>query len=230
MRIGIVPFALIAALMGSAHGPAMAQSPMSDSGKALLGSWEFSNADRDKVCQATFKADATKAGFKVEFDADCATKFTLVNDVAGWTFPEGDLLRLVDAQGKTLVEFSEVESGIYEAPTPGVGVLFLQNAATVGPPPKPAEQVAGEWTVTRRGAPVCGLTLSATPAKDAYTLIVKPGCDAAVTRLNFAQWRLDREELTLMPARGNPWRFEEVDNGTWRRTPETADQYMLVRQ
>lgn len=220
--------ACLAALFAAA--PALAQTAaMGDSAKALLGSWEFSNADRDKVCQATFKADATKTGFKVEFDADCANKFPLVNDVTGWTFPEGDLLRLVDAQGKTLVEFSEVESGIYEAPTPGVGVLFLQNAAAVGPPPKPAEQVAGEWTVTRRGVSVCSLTLSATPAKDGYTLIVKPGCDAAVTRLNFAQWRLDREELTLIPARGNPWRFEEADGG-WRRTPDTADQYMLVRQ
>lgn len=232
MKLGRIIACVIAAL---AAAPAMAQNapqntPMSESGKALLGAWEFSNADRDKICQATFKADATKGGFKVEFDADCASKFPLVADVVGWTFPEGDLLRLVDAQGKTLVEFSEVESGIYEAPTPGVGVLFLQNAASVGPPPKPPEQVAGEWTVTRRGARVCSLTLSATPANDGYTLVVKPGCDAAVARLNFAQWRLDREELTLMPARGNPWRFEEVDAGSWRRTPETADQYMLVRQ
>lgn len=225
-RSGIIAFVAVAL----ATGAVMAQTaPMGDSGKALLGSWEFSNADRDKTCQATFKADATKVGFKVEFDAGCAAKFALVNDVAGWTFPEGDLLRFVDAQGKVLVEFSEVESGIYEAPTPGVGVLFLQNAASVGPPPKPPEQVAGDWAVKRRGATVCMLTLSATPSNDGYTLIVKPGCDAAVTRLNFTQWRIDREELTLSPARGNPWRFEEVDNG-WRRTPETADQYMLVRQ
>ena len=55
-----------------------------------------------------------------------------MSDVAGWDFPDNDLLRLLDAQGKSLVEFSEVEDGIYEAPTPGVGVLFLQNAAAAG--------------------------------------------------------------------------------------------------
>jgi hypothetical protein len=231
MRTGILTLASVAALVaGAALAQAPQNAPMGDSAKALLGSWDFSNADRDKICQATFKADATRAGFKVEFDADCVAKFPLVADVAGWTFPEGDLLRLVDAQGKMLVEFSEVESGIYEAPTPGVGVLFLQNAAAAGPPPKPAEQVAGEWTVTRRGAPVCRLTLTATPANDGYTLVVKSGCDAAITRLNLTQWRLDRDELTLVPARGSPWRFEEGDNGTWQRTPETADQYMMVRQ
>jgi hypothetical protein len=34
----------------------------------------------------------------------------------------------------------------------------------------------------------------------------------------------------LVPARGNPWRFEEIDNTTWRRLPETADPITLVRQ
>ena len=34
----------------------------------------------------------------------------------------------------------------------------------------------------------------------------------------------------LVPARGNPWRFEEVDNTIWRRVPESADQITLVRQ
>ena len=61
-------------------------------------------------------------------------------------------------------------------------------------------------------------------------LTVKPGCDPAIAQLNFTQWRIDRDELMLVPARGNPWRFEEVDNTTWRRVPESADQITLVRQ
>ncbi len=96
----------------------------------MIGSWEFSNADRDKICTATFSSDLTPVGFKVEFDANCGSLFPLVNNIVGWKFPDNDLLYLLDAGGKALVEFSEVEDGIYEAPTPGVGVLFLQNAAT----------------------------------------------------------------------------------------------------
>jgi hypothetical protein len=212
---------------------AVAQAPavLGDSGKALIGTWEFSNADRDKVCSATFKSDGTKVGFKVEFDKACADLFPIVNDVAGWVFPDNDLLRLLDAQGKVLVEFSEVETGIYEAPTPGVGVLFLQNAAAAGPPPKPLEQVAGEWAITRaNGAPICAVTLSASAVKDGFALTVKPGCDAAIARLNFTQWRLDSDELLLVPARGNPWRFEEVEVGNWRRMPESAGAIFLKRQ
>ncbi|MEI9804033.1 MAG: AprI/Inh family metalloprotease inhibitor [Pseudolabrys sp.] len=223
---------LFIALTASLIGPALAQSAaLGDSAKALIGTWEFSNADRDKTCSATFKSDPTKVGFKVEFDQNCANLFPLVASVAGWTFPEGDLLRLLDAQGKVLVEFSEVEDGIYEAPTPGLGVLFLQNAAAAGPPPKQPDAVAGTWAVTRRnGAAVCTLGLSANPAKDGFALIVMPGCDASIARLNFTQWQLDRDQLMLVPARGNPWRFEEVEGGNWRRVPETADAITLVRQ
>jgi len=79
-------------------------------------------------------------------------------------------------------------------------------------------------------APICLLTLTATAVKDAFVLTVKPGCDAAIARLNFTQWRMDRGELVLVPARANPWRFEEIDNVSWRRLPESADAIMLVRQ
>ena len=184
-------------------GAAQAQAPLGDSAKAVIGSWEFSNADRDKICTATFKSDPTRVGFKVEFDANCATLFPLVADVAGWSFPEGDLLRLLDAQGKALVEFSEVEDGIYEAPTPGVGVLFLQSAASAGPAPKPAEQLAGEWAI-KRGPDklLCSLTLANTPLRDDLALTVKPGCDATIVRVGFTQWRMDRGELVLVSTRG----------------------------
>jgi hypothetical protein len=204
-------------------GATLAQTPatLGDSAKAMVGAWEFSNADRDKVCTVTFKSDRTTVGFTVEFDKNCTNLFPLVADIAGWNFPENDLLRLLDAQGKSLLEFSEVEDGIYEAPTPGVGVLFLQNAATAAPPPKPPEQVAGDWAIVRGGKPLCQLILA---------MKIKPGCDPAIARLNFTQWKIDRDELMLAPARGNAWRFEEADANSWRRVPEAANPYSLVRQ
>jgi len=219
--------ALLFAVVAAA--PALAQSGLGDSAKGLIGSWEFSNADRDKVCTATFKSDPTPVGFKVEFDANCGNLFPLVLKVVGWKFPDNDNLFLLDSDGKTLVEFSEVETGMYEAPTPGVGVLFLQAAAG-GPPPKPPEQVAGTWAIIRGGKTICTLTLAATPLRDGFALAAQPGCDAEFTRLNVSQWRLDRGELLLVPARGNPWRFEEADGGNWRRVPESAVETLLVRQ
>jgi Protease inhibitor Inh len=227
LRLGLIVVAVAAA------GVAFAQtSSLGDSAKALIGAWEFSNADRDKICTATFKSDPTPVGFKVEFDKNCATLFPIVANVAGWIFNENDLLRLLDAQKKTLIEFSEVEDNIYEAPTPGLGVLFLQNAADAGPSSKPPEQVAGDWAVVRgSGAPLCRLTLTTNAVgDDGLALTVQPGCDAAIARLNFGQWRMDRGELMIYPARGNPWRFEAVDDSSWRRLPESDNGYMLVKQ
>jgi hypothetical protein len=194
-------------LAGSAFAQAPAQ--LGDSAKRVVGSWEFSNADRDRTCTATLKGESGPAGLKIEFDANCVNLFPIVKDVAGWRFPENDLLYFVDARGRSLVEFSEVEDGIFEAPTPGVGVLFLQNAAAAAGPSKSADLVAGDWAIVRKGgAPVCVLTLAIIKAGEGLAVTVKPGCDATLARINFTQWRIDRDELMLLPARGNPWPSE----------------------
>lgn len=222
----------IAALICLLAAPATAQPAptLGDSAKGMLGSWEFSNADRDKICTATFKSDRTAVGFRVEFDANCVNLFPLVSSVGGWTFPDNDLLRLLDTQGRAIAEFSEVEDGIYEAPTPGVGVLFLQNAAAAAPPAKTPQQVAGSWVVMQGERQLCALVLTPTAVKDAFAVTVRPGCDPGIAQQNFAQWRLERDELVLVPSRGNPWRFEEIENGVWRRLPETADALTLVKR
>jgi hypothetical protein len=226
-RLAVIWFALLCAT-----GAALAQAPATpgDSAKAMIGTWEFSNAERDKICTVTFKDDPAPVGFKLEFDKNCVVLFPLVSGVVGWNFPENDLLHLLDAQRRPLVEFSEVEDGIYEAPTPGVGVLFLQNPASAGVPSKPPEQVAGNWTIMRAGKPLCQLTLAADPVEDGMAVKIKPGCDPAVARLNLTQWKIDGDELMLVPARGGAWRFEEADANSWRRVPEAANPYSLVRQ
>ncbi len=225
--------AIIVAVSCLACPASLAQTPaaLSDDAKAVLGTWEFSNADRDKVCPVTFKDDRSPGGFEVDFDPSCSKLFPLVDGVVAWIYRQNDLLRLLDAEGKSLVEFSEVEDGIFEAPTPGIGVLFLQNPANAGPPPKPPEQVAGDWAIVRgSGAPLCQLSLTTNAVQDGLALTVKPGCDPAIARLNLTLWRIDRDQLMLVSPSGNPWRFEEVDGKTWRRVPESADAIMLVRQ
>ena len=223
--------ASFAVLLLASGALAQTAAPLGESAKGMIGTWEFSNAGRDKICIADFKSDATAVGYKVEFDADCASLFPLVSNIAGWKYPDNDLLYLLDAQGQALVEFSEVEDGIFEAPTPGLGVLFLQNSAAANPPARPPEQVAGHWALQRgNGAVLCTFTLAVTPTKDGLALNVLPGCDAATAKLAFTQWRLDKGDLLLMPAKGEPWRFAEVDDRSWARLPEGADQIRLVRQ
>ena len=197
----------------------------------MIGTWEFSNADRDRTCTVTFKAEPAGGNYRLEFDSKCASLFPLVSGVASWKYPQNDLLYLLDAQGKSVVEFSEVEDSIFEAPTPGVGVLFLQNPGAVPPPAKSAAQVAGNWSLkSGDGRVLCQLRLTPTAVKDAFALAIEPGCDAAIARLNLTQWRLEREELLLVPVRGTPWRFESLDDATWGRLPESDNRMTLVRR
>jgi hypothetical protein len=214
--------------------PAPASPPQeAQSGAAKLVSmpWEFSNADHDKTCTITFKTDPAPVGRKLEFDKNCATLFPLVKDIEGWTYPDNDLLRLVDARGKALVEFSEVETGIYEAPTQGIGVLFMQAANSASPdqPQQTPEQMAGDWTVMRSDKPLCVVTLANTPGRNGLALTVKPGCAGSIAQLNFVSWQMDNGELVLQSTGKTVWRFEEGE-GTWRRVPDGANPITLVRQ
>ena len=233
MHRGAVWLALILLFAAGASAPAQAEPAapaLSDAAKALIGSWEFANADRDKRCTITFRTDVSPAGLKVEFDRPCVGLYPFVRDIAAWSLNEGDFLRLLDAKGKSVLEFSEVESGIYEAPKPGEGILFIQNASAAGPEPRTAAQMAGEWVIQRNGRQICALTLSNTAVGEEFAVRVKQPCDQLVTRFAPATWSMERGELVMKPARGQPWRFEEGDEQAWRRVPSTADSMQLIKK
>jgi hypothetical protein len=209
-----------------------AQAPLSDDAKAMAdGTWEFSNADRDKRCTLTFRTDPAATGMRLEFDRGCASLFPFVKEIVGWSLTQNDFLRLLDAKGQSVLEFSEVESRIYEAPRPGEGILFIQASTAVGPPPKEADQMFGDWTLTRGGGnAICTFTLANTPVgDDYYALKLKPGCDPLVTRFAPTAWQMDRGELVLRNARNGSWRFSEGDESAWQRVPEGPQPLTLVR-
>ena len=221
-------------LAGLAAG-ARAQAPLSDEAKAMAdGTWEFSNADRDKRCTLTFRTDPAAVGMRLEFDRGCAGLFPFVKEIVGWSLTQNDFLRLLDAKGQSVLEFSEVESRIFEAPRPGEGILFIQSSTAVGPPPKEADQMLGDWALQRAGKAICAFTLANTPAgDDFFALKLKAGCDALVTRFAPTAWQMDRGELVLRNARSQTWRFAEVvgedDRSSWQRVPEGPQPMTLVR-
>jgi hypothetical protein len=210
---------------------ALAQAP-SEAARNMVGTWEMSNSERDKLCNLTFKTDPARGGFKVEFDAACAEAIPPLKSVEAWTLND-ETLRLIDGRGRTVFEMSEVEVGMFEGERKEEGLYFLQTAASaaVFTPKRSVEQMAGEWSMTKSDKPVCNLTLTDRQTKgfDEYVLSVKSPCDPAMTRLNPNVWRLDRGELVLVSPNGQVWRFEEREPSKWRRVPEGADAIGLVK-
>src|SRR6516165_6010237 len=222
--------ALIAAALCS-NGAAAQEAPASPEAlNAMIGNWEFSNADRDKVCRFAFRSDAAAGGYKVDIEKNCATLFPSTKDVVGWTLDSFGTLRLLDKASNAVIELTEAENGIFDGFQLGEGRYVLQSATAA--PVRTAEELVGDWGIARgTGKPICLLTLASTPAgPDNLPLKVKPGCDAFVARFGPVSWRIDRGELVLVAARGQTWRFAEDDANTWTRVPESTDPVILVRQ
>jgi hypothetical protein len=224
------------AIAGSICCGALAQdnSTLSDAADAMVGAWEFSNADHDKVCRFNFRTDALAGGYRLEIDRNCANVFPSTKEVVAWAIDGFGTLRLLDARGAALIELSEAEKGIFDGFQPDEGRYILQSAAAA--PVRSADDLVGEWAVARgTGKPICMLTLANNPAgagagTDTLALKIKPGCDPLIMRFGPIAWRMDQGELVFSSARGQIWRFEENDPNTWQRVPETADPILLVRQ
>jgi hypothetical protein len=201
-----------------------------DAAAAMIGTWEFSNADHNKVCRFTFRSETAPGGRRIEIDKSCPSLFPSTKDISGWALDNYGDLRLIDKLGEAVIELTQVESGMYDGFSPGEGRYILQSTAAA--PVHSAEDMVGDWAVARStGKPICTLTLANNPtAGGALALRLKAGCDPVVTRFNPTAWRMQEGELVLLSARGQSWQFEETEPDTWQRVPESSDPILLVRQ
>ena len=225
--------AALVVFAAAAQAPAPPSPATTEAFKAMIGKWEVSNADHDRTCMLTLRADPSGNVFKLELEKACPTQMPELKDVVSWTIGGLDIVRLVDGKGKPVMDFTEVESGIFEAQRPGEGIFFMQNAAVAASPVGlAADQMAGDWGVVRgSGKTICTITLTNTAAaQDSFALKLKPGCDAFVTRFGPAAWYMDHGELVLRSKGGQFWRFEESDPTNWSRVPEGREPISLVRQ
>jgi hypothetical protein len=220
--------------------PPQATEPQSDQPQTqtkdpvadMIGAWELSNADHDKICKLNFRADTVTGGHRLDIDRNCPNVFPSSKDIVAWTIDNYGNLRLLDAGSEAVIELSQVEGGMFDGFKPEEGRYVLQAAAAVQT--RSTDDLVGDWAIARgAGKPICALTLANTPAAtggDYLALKLKAGCDVLVTRFGPTSWRMDNGELVLSSVRGQTWRFEENDLNTWERVPETPDPVLLVRQ
>jgi len=221
-------FAALIALVGS---PARSQDAGSLK-KEMIGQWELSTTDRSKTCVVTIKPDQTPQGLKLELEPACAAALPFTKDITGWTIRGLDIVRLQDAKGEAVLDFTEVEAGILEGMRQGEGVYILQNLAAARSLAKSMDQMIGDWSMVRgNGNTICGLTLTNNDAgNDNFQVFLKPKCDSTVAAFAPSQWRLEHGQIMLMSDRGETWRFEADDNAQWRLVPDSADPLIMLRQ
>jgi hypothetical protein len=228
-RRGIAVAALLGALVCAP--PAVSQDAATLK-KDMVGQWELSTTERSKTCVVTLKGDASPQGLKLELEPTCAKALPFTKDITAWNVKGLDIVRLQDAAGQPVIDFTEVESGIFEGLRQGEGIYILQNLAAARSLAKSMDQMIGDWAMVRgNGQAICGLTLTNTEATpDNFQVFLKPRCDPAVAAFAPTAWRLERGELLLMSASGEAWRFQADDNAQWRRVPDSADPLIMLRQ
>ena len=236
----MIGFAVACGLCGAA--PAQEPTNSRDGPNAMTGTWEFSNADHDKICRFTFRAEAVAGGYRLEVDRNCANLFPSTKDVIGWALDTFGSLRLLDARGNAIIELTEAEDGIFDGFQPGEGRYVLQSAArSAGPYRRRHGWRLGDGAGNRQA--------------DLYSDIGKqPHCCKQSRRRHQSRWigkfvaqdqaRLRRVCDPLRSGRladrsrgpgfavgrGQTWRFEEDEPNTWLRVPEVTDHVTLVRQ
>ena len=170
---------------------------------------------------------------KLELEPSCAAALPFTRDIKGWSIKGLDIVRLQDNAGEAVIDFTEVETGIFEGLRQGEGVYILQNLAAARSLAKSMDQMIGDWAMVRgnNGQTVCGLTLTNNDAgQDNFQVFLKPKCDAVIAAFAPTQWRLDHGQMLLMSNRGDTWRFEADDNAQWRLVPDSADPLIMLRQ
>lgn len=211
--------------------PARAQQPQDALKKEMIGQWELSTTERSKTCVVTMKNEGSAQALKLELEPSCPAALPFTKDITAWSIKGLDIVRMQDAAGQPVIDFTEVESGIFEGLRQGEGVYILQNLAAARSLAKSMDQMIGDWQMVRAsGRQVCGLTLTNTEATgDNFQVFLKPKCDPAVAAFAPTQWRLERGQIILMSKTGDTWQFEADDNAQWRRVPDTADALIMLR-
>jgi hypothetical protein len=231
-RVAVAALLALVAVLGSPASPARSQDAASTLKKDMIGQWELATTDRSKTCVVTLKSDATPQGLKLDLEPGCAAALPFTKDIVAWNIKGlGDIVRLQNAAGEAVVDFTEVESGIFEGLRTGEGVYILQNLAAARSLAKSMDQMIGDWSMVRgNGLAICGLTLTNTEAgQDNFQVFLKPKCDPAVAAFAPTQWRLEHGQMLLMSAKGETWQFEADDNAQWRRVPDSADPLIMIR-
>ncbi|HSS86581.1 MAG TPA: AprI/Inh family metalloprotease inhibitor [Reyranella sp.] len=228
MRLQAPVIAFLASLVLALPAQAQQQDALK---KEMIGQWELSTTERSKTCVVTIKNEAAPGGLKLELEPGCAAALPFTQDIKAWSVKGLDIVRMQDATGNSVIDFTEVESGIFEGLRQGEGVYILQNLAAARSLAKSMDQMIGDWQIVRgNGRPICGLTLTNTEATgDNFQVFLKPKCDPAIATFGPTQWRLERGQILLLSKTGEAWQFEADDNAQWRRVPDSADGLVMLR-
>ena len=177
--------------------------------RTLAGTWLVAPANGEPGCRVTLATTTSIGGYGLTTSPDCARRVPVIADAAAWHPVDG--LSFLGPTRQTLLAFRENEDASYSAMEPDPGYVLVSAPDGVDRVPN-ARDAFGDWVMRRPGGEIlCRVHLSDRPppgGQESYAVRVTPqGCQASVTRLRLASWRIEAPKLVLYGLDGNSLSF-----------------------
>ncbi|MDE1569520.1 protease inhibitor Inh/omp19 family protein [Aquabacter sediminis] len=219
--------------------PAKVDPALQAAAQKIAGPFILSSADGARTCPLTLRADPASnaasgsgAAFLVSQEGGPCTAIAFAPQMVAWSLDPSGAIRLLDAQGRLGVEFTEATGGSYEALREGDGVYFLAHPAAQSGIEVSVEEMTGDWDLARTaGKPICRWTLSPDPGPGGSLMVrVAPGCDAGLSQFVPSGWRIEGGNVLVESGSGAPpVRFARQEDGSWAKVPERGRPLLLLR-
>ncbi len=173
--------------------------------EGMAGPFMFAQGSGGPECRVELSTEAVIHAFAIIIPDTCIADFPLLAEIAGWTMLEDGTLRLTDALGKGIQDFTETESGLFlSGEPPGYSMVNVDESdfAETQPVGSFPEKHAGAYVLSQAEAPdlarcEVNLLLEA-GGEDWYLVSVDPSCPTELLRFEIIGWRPAPEGIMLI--------------------------------
>lgn len=261
-RRGWFASAALAASLSTAPSILVAQTPAPprvpagtpETVRQLVGRWDLVQAGAARQCTLTLGAETAGSGRVVRFPAICRRALPFLATVASWDAVPGNIPRLDDASGRTVLQFRKRGRAHEWEGTGPDGKQYVLSAIDrprAAPPPSPAEQAAlaarrttqvdvasapspdtlpGRYAMMRqRNREACRLILDGAGSDRSPARFDGACGDTGLSIFDPSGWRYAAGRLTLVARRGHTIDLV-FEDGLWRKDPAIGAPLMLQKR
>ena len=253
MRSGLIAVAagLSAVTLANAQ-PAQRPAQIPPAVVQLAGAWELSAAGGNRKCRLTLRSNETRGGRVLGFPATCRRSLTVLGRVAAWSVSDDGFIRLLDAEGKSVLSFEDDAPALklkasadgvdYQMDSLGRPRRFVTRTAAAPAAPRvpfdparapPRESIPGLYGMFRYGGQeVCRISLGTNPgAADGRFLTDYPTrCrDKGLQVFDAVAWRYSGGKVHLIARRGHEMTMVSTGDGEWQKDPPGGSELILRR-
>lgn len=187
--------------------------------QATAGDWLLAPEDGRAGCRVQLRTNEVVGGHELRPSPGCMGVRTMLVTVIAWRFDQANGgIAFSGPERETVISFAEKEYGTYASDgEPGEALRLMKAPAGVTAVPN-AKEIFGSWSVLGSGqAVVCRITFTDQPppgGEESYALKLEDGCDAKLTNLKLASWRIEGLKLMLYGTDGESVAFQPGAKGS----------------